>query len=153
MKKSLTIGMAATALAATVSFVAAGPYQREPVTAADALPAYEILATVRALGFDPTTQAFRRGPYYVLHALDWRGVQVRVVADAQLGDIVSIRRVFVPRYDAGPRIIHVPQPGDRRPRRRSDASLSPPAKDFSPVYPTPKFGAKPGKVAAPGGQN
>jgi len=125
MKKSLIIGIAAAALAATVSFVAAGPYQRapvnqrEPVTAAAALPAreralpaHEIVASVRALGFDPTTQAFRRGPYYVLHARDPYGVQLRIVADAELGDIISIGQVFVPRYFAGPRIIHVPQPGE-----------------------------------------
>jgi hypothetical protein len=105
MKKSLTIGIAATALAATVSFVAAGPHQR-------VLPAHEIVASVRALGFDPTTQAFRRGPYYVLHARDPYGVQLRIVADAELGDIISIDQVFVPRYFAGPRIIHVPQPGE-----------------------------------------
>jgi hypothetical protein len=125
MKKSLIIGIAATALAATVSVAAAGPYQRESVTAATqpalervlsvrerALPAHEIVASVRALGFDPTTQAFRRGPYYVLHARDPYGVQLRIVADAELGDIISIGQVYVPSYFAGPRIIHVPQPGE-----------------------------------------
>ena len=116
MKKRLTIAIAATALAATVtSLTAAGLYHRgsATATAADALPAYEILNSVRALGLRPTTQALRRGPYYVLHATDARGVQVRVVADAQLGDIVSVTPVLAPRYDAGPRIIHVPQPGER----------------------------------------
>ena len=111
MKKMLTIGLAATMLAATVSFATAGTYGRGPASAAEMLPAYEILTTVRALGYDPTTPAFRRGPYYVLHAYDRYGVKVRVVTDAQLGDIVSIRPVFAPRYDAGPRIIHV-QPGE-----------------------------------------
>ena len=121
MKKRLTIAIAATALAATVtSLTAAGLYHRERVTAADALPAYEILNSVRALGLRPTTQALRRGPYYVLHATDARGVQVRVVADAQLGDIVSVTPVLAPRYDAGPRIIHVPQPGERDDRAATD---------------------------------
>ncbi len=114
MKKSLTIGLAATLLAVTVSFAAAGTYRREPMSATGMLPAYEILTTVRALGYDPTTPAFRHGPYYVLHAYDQYGVKVRVVADAQLGDIVAIRPVFAPRYDAGPRIIHVPQRSSRR---------------------------------------
>jgi hypothetical protein len=40
----------------------------------------------------------------MLHANDRYGVKVRVVA-AQLGDIVSIRPVFVRHYDSGPRII------------------------------------------------
>jgi hypothetical protein len=123
MKKSLTIGLAASLLAATVSLAAAGTYRSEPVGAAYMLPAYEILTTVRALGYDPTTPAFRRGPYYVLHAYDRNGVKVRVVTDAQLGDIVAIRPVFAPRYDAGPRIIHVPQPGEAP--RRSDTQSAP----------------------------
>jgi hypothetical protein len=117
MKKKLTIAAAATVLAAIVSVVAAGPngYDAARTTQgiAAALPDYEIIASVRALGYYPTTPAFRRGPFYVLHARDAYGTKMRVVADAQLGDIVSIRQVFVPRYDAGPRIIHVPQPGER----------------------------------------
>lgn len=138
MKKSLTIGLAATLLAVTVSFAAAGTYQREPMSAAGMLPAYEILTTVRALGFDPTTPAFRRGPYYVLHAYDRSGVKVRVVADAQLGDIVSIKPVFVPHYDAGPRVIHVPQLGDSQSQHGNDAS---PVLVKGLVNPTPKSGA------------
>ncbi len=117
MKKRLTIALAAAALAATgTSLAAAGYYyqgQRTQVTAADALPAYEILNNVRSLGLRPTTQALRRGPYYVLHAIDPRGAEVRVVADAQLGDIVSIAPLVAPRFNGGPRIIHVPQPGER----------------------------------------
>ena len=116
MKTRLTIALAAAALAATVtSLMAAGLYQRSraQVTAADTLPAYEILNSVRALGFKPTTQALRRGPYYMMHAIDPRGIEVRLVADAQLGDIVSVAPVLAPRFNGGPRIIHVPQPGER----------------------------------------
>ena len=116
MKKRLTIALAAAALAATAtSLMAAGYYHREraQVTAADALPAYEILNNMRSLGFRPTTQALRRGPYYVLHAIDPRGAEVRVVADAQLGDIVSVAPLVGPRFNSAPRIIHVPQPGER----------------------------------------
>ena len=96
MNKCLTIALAATALAATVTFAAAGP-RRDAVTAADALPAYEVLNSVRALGFVPTTEALRRGPYYVLHAYDPRGAQVRITADAQLGDIVEVSPLVAPR--------------------------------------------------------
>jgi hypothetical protein len=117
MKKRLTIALAATLLAATTSFVAAGSNRHQVAGVSDilsshqaTLPAHEMFATVRALGFAPTTEAFRRGPYYVLHARDRYGFQVQVVADAQLGDIVSIAQIYVPQYDAGPRIIHVPQP-------------------------------------------
>ncbi len=116
MKKRLTIALAAVVLAAAATSLAlAGSYQRSraQATPADALPAYEILNSVRSLGLRPTTQALRRGPYYVLHAIDRRGVEVRVVADAQLGDIVSVAPVLAPRFNGGPRIIHVPQPGER----------------------------------------
>ena len=82
MKKALTIVAAVAALAATLSFVAAGAFKREPVTEADALPAYEILTTVRAMGINPISEPVRRGPYYVLHAYDARGIEVRVVTDA-----------------------------------------------------------------------
>jgi hypothetical protein len=178
VKTKITIAIAAILFAATVSLVAAGqydaavPYDDEPVTAADALPAYEILTNVRSLGFRPLTPAVRRGPYYVLRALDPRGDAVRMVTDAQVGDIVSITRVLAPRYDGAPRIIHVPDESGGRgmansesesalpdgddlapappPRRRvihrsyrrSDAP--PPARALSPIYPTPKYGADKG---------
>jgi len=118
VKKRLTIAIVAGALAAATSLAAAGYYQRQraQVTAPDALPASEILNKVGALGFRPTTQALRRGPYYVLHAVDRRGVEVRIMADAQLGDIVSVAPVLAPRFNGGPRIIHVPQPGERSER-------------------------------------
>lgn len=117
MKKRLTIGVIVTALAATMSFVAAGPYQDKPVTAADALPRSEIVARVQSLGLVPTTRVLRRGPFYVLHALDRRGTELRVVTDAALGDILSVTPVYVPRFDAGPRIIHVPPRGERADKR------------------------------------
>lgn len=109
MKKRLTIGVIALVLAATASLVTAGPNTR--MTAP--LPASAILTNVRLMGLDPTTSPRRRGPYYVLHAVDPSGTALRVVADAELGDIVSLTPLFAPRFDAGPRIIHVPQPGER----------------------------------------
>jgi hypothetical protein len=112
MKKRLAIAGAAVALAATVTSLAAGGrHLRDDV--ADALPAYEILNNVRALGLRPSTGAHRRGHYYVLHAYDRRGLELRVVADAQFGEIVEVAPLVVPRYDSRPRIIHVPQPSGR----------------------------------------
>jgi hypothetical protein len=118
VKKRLTIAIVIGALATATSLAAAGYYQRQraQVTAADALPASEILNNVSAIGLRPTTQALRRGVYYVLHAVDRRGVAVRVVADAQLGDIVSVTPLLAPRFNGGPRIIQVPQPGERSER-------------------------------------
>ncbi len=167
VNKRLTIGIAATALAATVSLVAAGPFRHERAHPAHELVSPEqIVSSVRALGFSPSTQPIRRGSYYVLHAFDARGILVRIVADAALGDVVSVTQVVAPRYDFGPRIIHVPQPGDTvqeppvlyergeaydqppsgdriTPPRRVENAPSQPvdsAPPLSPIYPTPKFG-------------
>lgn len=117
MKSKLTIAIAVAALAATVTSLAAGGlYHRDHVAAANALPDSAILNSVRALGFVPTTQALRRGPYYVLHAYNPRGVEVRVVADAELGDIVSVEPLLTRHFDGGARVIHVPRPGERSDR-------------------------------------
>jgi len=126
VKKRLTLGLIVTALAGTASFVAAGPRGDVPVAVAQVLPHEEIVATVESLGLVPTTRVLRRGPYYVLHALDHRGVELRIVADAALGDILSLTPVYIPRYDGGPRIIHVPQPAERARRDyESDAAITP----------------------------
>jgi hypothetical protein len=64
----------------------AGPGFPDP-----ALPPYEIMTIVRSTGLAPLTRPMRRGPYYVLVAVDRVGRQMRVVVDAQLGDIVNLR--------------------------------------------------------------
>jgi hypothetical protein len=163
VKKGLIIVVAAAALAATLSFVSAGSSSREQVTDTDALPAYEILTTMRLMGLNPISEPVRRGPYYVLHAYDPRGIEVRVVADAQFGDILyiaparALNTAYAPRYQRGPRIIHVPQPGESDdsdeptastnnhdeivplPRRRATPPL---ADGPTPIRPTPRFNSK-----------
>jgi hypothetical protein len=119
LKKALTITVIAGALAATLTFVAAGSFRSDQVTAADAMPAYEILSTVRSMGLNPISEPSRRGPYYALQAIDARGIDMHVVADAQSGEIVSIspsravNAAYAQAYDNSPRIIHVPQAGER----------------------------------------
>ncbi|HEV3371646.1 MAG TPA: hypothetical protein VG145_03800 [Xanthobacteraceae bacterium] len=92
MKKQLAIcaglwllgfGAAGTAAAQTIY---GSPELSDPV-----LPAYEIMSIVRSTGLRPLTRPMRRGPYYVLVAVDRVGRQMRVVVDAQLGDIVNLR--------------------------------------------------------------
>jgi len=174
VKKALTIGLAGVALVVTLSLVAADSFKREQTIATDVLPANEILTTVRSMGLDPIGELLRRGPYYVLHAYDPRGVEVRVVADAQLGDILSVtparalNDAYAPSYERGPRIIHVPQRGERDERAsvddrdRPDAAgnddnepvmppprhrtTPPPAEGPTPIRPTPRFNAKADKV-------
>jgi hypothetical protein len=127
MKKGLIIGLAATSVAAAVSSlvsvgVSAGPLRDPGPSAADnqsgqTLPASQIAAGVRAAGLDPNGEPVLRGRYYVLHAFDPHGHEMRVLADAQFGGILSIlpsRRAsaYRPSYGGVARIIHVPQPDD-----------------------------------------
>ncbi len=92
MKKQLAIcagvwllGLGAAGSAAAQA-IYAGPGLSEP-----ALPPYEIMSIVRSTGLKPLTRPMLRGPYYVLVAVDRVGRQMRVVVDAQLGDIVNLR--------------------------------------------------------------
>jgi hypothetical protein len=153
MKKALTIVVAGAALAATLSFVAAGASKREPVQETDALPAYEIVATVRAHGLAPIGELALRWPYYVLHANDPRGIEVRVVVDAQFGDILSVAparplaTAYTPRYERGARIIQVPQAGERdEPAATNDDAaeeVAPPAPRRVTPRPKPRSEASP----------
>ncbi len=156
MKKALTIGLVAAALAATLPFVFAGS-NSEAVTEADAVPAYEIVRSVRAMRLNPTAEPSRQGAYYVLNAIDPRGVEVRVVADARFGDILSVAPVrtanIVPSYQRGPRIIQVPQNGERNARASvndrddpdvynnddDDVAPPPPRRVAPPVRNTPRW--------------
>jgi hypothetical protein len=79
----LGFGAAGTATAQTI--------YGSPELADPALPPYEIMSIVRSTGLTPLTRPMRRGPYYVLVAVDRVGRQMRVVVDAQLGDIVNLR--------------------------------------------------------------
>jgi hypothetical protein len=82
----LGFGTVATAGAQTIYAGPGGPGLADP-----ALRPYEIMSIVRSTGLAPLTRPMRRGPYYVLVAVDRVGRQMRVVVDAQLGDIVNLR--------------------------------------------------------------
>jgi hypothetical protein len=127
VKKLLTIVLAWASLAGMLTYVAAGSFRGESVTDTDALPAYEIVTTVRSMGLRPEDEPVRRGSYYVLHATDQRGTALRVVADAKFGDILSVapaQSTATPQYQRGPRIIHVPQAGTRDTRESPQASIN-----------------------------
>jgi hypothetical protein len=55
-----------------------------------AMPAYEILTMLRSTGFDPIGQPVRRGPNYVLRAIDDNDREVNLVINARSGDILSV---------------------------------------------------------------
>src|SRR5690348_16575375 len=126
-KRAATLLIASVVgFAAPITLYAAGSRYLEPTTDADAMPGYEILTRVRALALDPIGQPLRRGPYYILHAYDRRGIEMRVVADAHFGDVISVTPASLvtpqgPGTVGGARIIHVTGPGEEK------ASLEPSA--------------------------
>ena len=60
---------------------------------AGAMPPYEVLTMLRSAGLDPIGQPVRRGPNYVLRAIDDADCEVRVVVSARSGDILSVTPV------------------------------------------------------------
>ena len=54
------------------------------------MPPYEILTMLRSTGFDPIGQPVRRGPNYVLRAIDDNDREVNLVINARSGDILSV---------------------------------------------------------------
>jgi hypothetical protein len=62
------------------------------------LPPHEIVALVRSTGLVPLSRPMRRGPIYVLHAVDPAGQEVRVIVDARLGRILRVVPLLGPRY-------------------------------------------------------
>jgi hypothetical protein len=131
MKRGVVLSLTVTAVAAAVSTLAVG-VSAGPLRPADAagslraedfarapapVSAHKIAASVRAAGLDPVDAPRLRGRYYVLKAIDRRGVDMRVLADAQDGSILSILPARQSRggrlaYNGIARIIHVPQPDD-----------------------------------------
>lgn len=73
------------------------PASAEPLRLAQAeagvLPPREILDILRSDGFDPLGRPVRRGPNYVLRAVDDTDREVSVVVNARSGDILSVTPV------------------------------------------------------------
>ena len=138
--------------AAPITLYAAGSRYLEPTTAADAMPSYEILTRVRSLALAPIGEPLRRGPYYILHAYDRRGAEMRVVADAHFGDVSSVTPATLvtlqgPGTVGGARIIHVPGPGEQEaaiaPDDEPEMEQAAPAAPVERARPRAKPHAKP----------
>jgi hypothetical protein len=82
---------------------------------------YEIMKTVRSAGFSPLAPPLREGTTYVLRAIDFRGILMRVVVDARTGAIRDANRI-------------VPGPG----RFGQMGSMVPPSDD--PDFDAPAMG-------------
>jgi len=120
-----------------------------------AMPPYEILSMLRSTGFEPIGQPIRRGPNYVLRAIDENDREVNLIINARSGDILSATPIQTasrvpPGVSMGPyeRMApgYVPPVGSR--------SYGPPVADDDDDAPPPRgygYGAPrpPGAVPGP----
>ncbi len=101
------------------------------------VPPYEILRTVRAAGFEPLAPALREGTTYIVRAIDFRGVAMRVVVDARSGAIRDANRIV-----AGPGIYGPYAPGPYAPVYYGRGAAPPPyglPDDIEPGYVRPPY--------------
>jgi hypothetical protein len=85
------------------------------------VPPYEILRTVRAAGFEPLAPPLREGTTYVVRAIDFRGVAMRVVVDARSGAIRDANRIM-----SGPGLYGPYAPGPYAPAYYGRLAAPPP---------------------------
>ena len=98
------------------------------------VPPYEILRTLRAAGFQPLAPPLREGTTYVVRALDYRGIPMRVVVDAHSGAIRDANRIVAGRGLYGP---YMPGPYAAVYYGRLAAPAYPPPDDVEPGYGQP----------------
>jgi hypothetical protein len=105
------------------------------------VPPYEILRTLRAAGFEPLAPPLREGTTYVVRAIDFRGVPMRVSVDARSGAIRDANRIV-----SGPGLYGPYVPGPYAPvyyGRIATPSYPPPGDDIESGYGRPALGARP----------
>jgi hypothetical protein len=63
-----------------------------------ALPPHEVITIVRSTGLEPLGRPVRRGPVYTIRAVDPAGgEELRVIVDAQVGNVIRMVPVVMPR--------------------------------------------------------
>jgi hypothetical protein len=91
----MTTGRGLLLATAVLIFAPIAGAEERPSVAPDAQPRslapYEILTSVRSSGFDPVGQPTRRGPRYEVAAVDPYELDVRLIVDAQTGQILAVR--------------------------------------------------------------
>jgi hypothetical protein len=88
------IAVAFCLLSVVASFAESLPSSSPPAPLRGFVPPYEILRTVRSAGFEPLAPPLREGTTYVVRAIDFRGVAMRVVVDARSGAIRDANRIM-----------------------------------------------------------
>jgi hypothetical protein len=76
--------------AALAGLVLAGPAAAQVYGPGGLLPPHEIVRMLRSSGLEPLGQPLRRGPNYVLRAIDDYDREVSVVVSARSGEVLSV---------------------------------------------------------------
>jgi len=87
--------LAASLLAGVSAFAqsASGAVSSQSLPLRGFISPFETLRIVRAAGLDPLAPPLRQGSTYVVRAIDFRGVAMRVVVDARSGVIRDANRI------------------------------------------------------------
>jgi hypothetical protein len=96
------------AAALSLMLLAAAPNHAQAQSPPAPLPGFitshEVTRIARSAGFEPVAPPLREGTTYVLRALDFRGVLMRVVVDARSGAIRAVNRIVAGPGFYGPPI-------------------------------------------------
>lgn len=126
------------------------------------LPAFEVNTIVRSMGFDPTGAPVRRGPVYVIRALDDDDIPLRITVDARSGRVLAVTELApddpfnapgrIGSYPIPPgRVASVPEyrpaPTYGTPRPPSAAPAPVRQSAVTPRTPSPR--SRPAQAAAP----
>ena len=94
------------AAAVSLLLLAAAPShaQAPPLPLPGFITSHEVSRVARSAGFEPVAPPLREGTTYVLRALDFRGILMRVVVDARSGAIRAVNRIVAGPGFYGPPI-------------------------------------------------
>jgi formin 2 len=144
---------AALAVLALSAPAAAEPLRLAQAGAPGFLAPRQVIAIVRSTGFDPLDRPMRRGPHYLVRAIDNRDREVTVVVSGLSGEIVSVTpatmgsqmppRGAVGRYERTPPG-YGPPPGSRSVYSAGEpVAGDDPSSVYAPRPPAPVPGALP----------
>jgi len=106
----------------------AEPIRLAQTFAADIVPPYEVFTIIRSMGLRPLGRPHFRGRSYIVHAMDRRGEELRVVVDARAARVVSVTPIdrqaateyddppVYRRYESGPPPVSGPRVIEAEPR-------------------------------------
>jgi hypothetical protein len=98
------IGAAALSLLLLAAASSHAQAQSPPAPLPGFITSHEVTRIARSAGFEPVAPPLREGTTYVLRALDFRGILMRVVVDARSGAIRAVNRIVAGPGFYGPPI-------------------------------------------------